>query len=644
MLALIPAAAAQEGIDGTYDDPNGMFSMPIPTSWTAETTADGVALLSAPDNTVLVYALVVEAGDASDAVAAGWEQVGITIEPEPTPQEVPSSPGYDQTVLINYDTGTEPPAYQGFAQRIGTQNYLLLFVINDFAAASQRGAQLQIIASGFTPTELVAQDLSAVEPLAFADVQAEWEAFIQEWLPKSEVPGIAVAVVQDGEIVYTNAFGVRALGDDALLSPHTYMMIGSVGKSLTTLMMATEVDSGDITWDTPVVEVLPDFAVADPELTQTLTLRNLVCACTGVPRRDLEFIFNANELTAEDTVASLSTFQFFTAFGEAFQYSNQMVATGGYVGAAAISGDDADLFAAYVEALQTRVLDPIGMSRTTLDFDTVGSDFDYALPHSASFDETGAFYEPIPLASEGVLLPVAPAGAHWSTVIDMASYVQMLLQGGTAADGTQVVSADSLATLWQPQVAVSADTSYGLGWFVGDYFGLPLIYHGGNTLGFTADVALLPDQGIGVVVLVNGQGANILHEGIRTRLFELLFGVEDSAAVEGLEFLLAQAEELEPELIASVGVMDEATAAALVGTYTNDILGALVLTYADGVLMADVGEFSAEIRPAQGEDDEPNTYMTIDAPLAGQRLEHDPDAGTLTIDIVTDQYVFSRQS
>jgi CubicO group peptidase (beta-lactamase class C family) len=265
--------------------------------------------------------------------------------------------------------------------------------------------------------------------------------------------------VQDGEVVYTGAFGVKALGSDDLITPETQFMIGSTTKPITTTMMATLVDDGIIAWDEPVVDVLPQFAVSDPELTQQFTLRNLVCACTGVPRRDLELLFNADDLTAADIVASLQTFQFFTDFGETFQYSNQLVATGGYAAAAALD-PDGELYATYLEAMQTRIFDPLAMTNTTFDFDAVVARGDYALPHAANLD--GVYY-PLSVNDERVLIPIGPAGVAWSTVGDMAQYAITMLNRGVAPDGEQLVSEENLLETWQPQVAVSADASYGLG-------------------------------------------------------------------------------------------------------------------------------------------------------------------------------------
>src|SRR5690606_1005262 len=152
--------------------------------------------------------------------------------------------------------------------------------------------QITIVDSGFAITALEVTDLSGVAPLPLsAELIAELEAYIVETMAKLGVPGAAVAIVRDGEIVYANGFGVRELGKDDPVTPETLMMIGSTTKSMTTMLMGTLVDEGLMDWDTPAVEILPSFAVADPEITQRITMRNMVCACTGVPRRDAELLF-----------------------------------------------------------------------------------------------------------------------------------------------------------------------------------------------------------------------------------------------------------------------------------------------------------------------------------------------------------------
>jgi CubicO group peptidase (beta-lactamase class C family) len=418
------------------------------------------------------------------------------------------------------------------------------------------------------------------------------------------------------------------------------MRTGSTGKSLTTMLMATLVDDGLMTWDTPAVEILPTFAVKDPELSQRITVRNLVCACTGVPRRDLELIFNANSLSAEDVVASLRTFDFFTDFGEAFQYSNQMVATGGYIAGVAAGGGADDLFTAYTTALQERVLDPIGMISTTLSFTEVEASGNYAIPHAADFDLS---YQPFSLEIEKLLDPVAPAGAHWATVLDMARYLITELNEGIAPDGTRVVSAENLRVTWEPQVPVAAETSYGLGWLIGEYKGQRLIQHGGNTFGFTSDFAFLPDADLGIVVLTNAQGSNFFNEGGRARLFELVFEQQPEADTQimfGYEQMMKANQEAADKLLESV---DVETVHPFVGRYTNEALDEVTLTLANDELFFDAGEFSARLLPLLNDEDTIEGYLLLDPPLKGLLLkleESEASEPTLVIGEGAIQYIF----
>ena len=147
-----------------------------------------------------------------------------------------------------------------------------------------------------------------------------------------------------------------------------------------------------------------------------------------------------------------------------------MVATGGYIAALAGGSGQQSLYEGYLAQMQQRVFDPIGMENTTFRFDEVEADPDHATPHGVNvlFE-----YHPIPLSTEELLTPIAPAGASWSNVRDMARYLITEMNQGVSPDGKRVVSAENLKVTWQPQVAISADTSYGLGWIVDKYEGCP---------------------------------------------------------------------------------------------------------------------------------------------------------------------------
>ena len=613
--------AAEPAEAGTYEDPQGRFSVPIPTNWTVA-EEEGFVTLTDPSGEISVYLAVLQGRNPEAVIARAWRRVDPEFSLEPTDVlSPPSEPGVERTVVTNYDDSGR--IYQGYGQLYKGAVYALL-IDADLAAVQRRGAQVNIIATGFQIAALEKTDLTGAQPRPVDEAMiAELETFITDALPEFGIPGAAVAVVQGGEVVYTGGFGVREAGGDAPITPDTRMMIGSTGKSLTTMLMATLVDDGEMGWNTPVQNVLPEFEVADPKLSKTMTLRNLVCACTGVPRRDLELFFNADELNAEGVVESLRTFEFFTDFGEAFQYSNQLVGTGGYAAAAADGADYGELFAGYTKSLHERVLGPIGMANTTLSFAEVERAGDAATPHTFALD---GLYTPIPLELERLLLPIAPAGAHWSTARDMARYLQTELALGVAPDGARVVSEKNLRTTWKPQVPVDAETDYGLGWFARDYNGLQLIYHGGNTLGFTSDLAFLPGENLGIVVLTNGQGTNAFNEAVRERLLELVFN-QPARVGETVAFAAEQMSTGLDELDGKLRETDGAAARPFVGRYRNEALGAVSVRLEGNKLTLDAGEFASELRPIVDDAGKPDGYIFYEAPLAGLPVRFQREAG-----------------
>lgn len=638
-------AAAQDG--DTYTDPLGRFTVPIPTNWTAETVESDdatYARLLDPDGALPVYVLVVEAPSVSEGISAAWAVIDPALTPTPVQeQEIPAPEGVDEMKQIIYTTEDENIIAAGIGQRVGDQVYVLL-AAGDLTVFQQRNAQVVIILTGL--------DILSVEEATLTDVEArpiddaileELDAFIAQAMIDFEVPGAAVAIVQNGEIILLQGYGVKEQGGTDPITPDTHMMIGSTGKTMTTLLMAMEVDDGTFDWDTPVTDILPTFAVADPERTAQIEMRHLVCACTGVPRRDLELLFNANDLSAEDIIESLQTFDFFTDFGEAFQYSNQMVGTAGYITALADGGTYGSLFDDYAALMQARVFAPIGMNSTTFDFDEVVASGDYAIPHGAFLDGT---YKPIQLSTEQTLIPIAPAGSSWSTPHDMAQYLIFQLNDGVAASGDRLVSEENLNETRRPQIPIDASTSYGLGWLIGDYKGLQFIEHGGNTLGFTSELFFIPDAGLGISVLTNAQASNLFNTAVRTRLLELVYDQEPKIADE-IQALITQSETQYAQLMVNISEeIDPEAVQPFLGTYTNEVLGEVTLSLNDeGEFIADTGEFSTSLWLSTGDNAEPNTYVTASAPLVGTPIVFRETDGTpeLIIGEGILSYVFTHE-
>ncbi len=620
-----PAGTPGEAAN-VYEDPEGIFTVPVPTGWTVEERDDHLALTS-PEGGIRLHFLTFGEDDLQAVIERAWASIDSEFDvPVDAVLEPPSDPGIERTAVVNYDNPSGM-VYQAIAQLHEGVAHVLL-VDADLEAVQRRGSQINLIFSGYRILALEEPDLTGVEPLPVAEVLDELEVFIDHALEAFGIPGAAVAIVQDDEVVYASGFGVRGAGGEAMTAD-THMMIGSTGKTITTMLMAAMVDDGLFDWDTPVVEVLPEFAVADPELSESMVMWHLVCACSGVPRRDLELLFNADEMTAEDVVESLATFEFFTDFGEVFQYSNQLVGTGGFAAAAADGAAWGELWQGYADSLERRVLGPIGMRQTTLSFGDVLARGEHALPHQLDLD-TGGYVE-VPLDVERLLVPIAPAGSHWSTADDMARYMLAQLNAGVAQDGTRVVSEENLRATWEPTVPITATASYGLGWVVAEYRGLQVLNHGGNTLGFTSEFAFLPEVGVGVLVLTNAQGTNLFNEAVRGRLFELVFE-QPAQSEELVAFGLEQIEQALADLQEGLlPVVDENAVAPYLGAFSSPVLGTITLAFEHGVLTLDAGEFRTELRPSADAEGEVEHYVAMEGPVAGAPFEFSEEEGESVI-------------
>jgi CubicO group peptidase (beta-lactamase class C family) len=209
------------------------------------------------------------------------------------------------------------------------------------ASLAAGGARIPTAAQDATPAGTtrasVLPDLTGVAPLPLTDERrAQFEAYVADALLRFGVPGASIAVVQNGDVVYLNGFGVRAAGSTQAVDPDTMLMIGSVTKSMTTMLAATLVDDGRLTWETRLIDILPAFAVGDPVLTESLSVRDAFCNCIGIPGRDIDLFFDGDSFTPEGVVTALADVAPTAARGERFQYNNLLIGAGGYaVGVAA---------------------------------------------------------------------------------------------------------------------------------------------------------------------------------------------------------------------------------------------------------------------------------------------------------------------
>ena len=552
---------------------------------------ENLIVIQEPERELAAAFVEVTAATPEEAIAQAWKRwkpdfartVRLTAKP-------PATEGWDEIAQIAYETGAEERrTVIGIARRKGSTYYVTL-VDGAFAAAQRRGAQLNTAIGSLEVAGRAEENLAGkrAHPLDLARAEQLLE-FAEAARKQMAVPGVALAVVQGGRIVLEKGLGVRELGKQDPVTPATLFMIGSMTKPLTLLMMARLVDRGKFGWDTPVTKLLPSFALGDPQATHQVTMGHTVCACTGLPRWDMEFIFEWEKSTPESRIELLRAMKPTTGFGETFQYSNLMVASGGYVAAMTAAGSK-DLRRAYAEAMDAEVLRPLGMKSTALDLD-VARTREHASPHARTLTFESA---PIPLELERGVDSVMPAGGAWSTVRDISRWLLLELGEGTL-DGAQVVSRAMLLERRKPRVKVSAKQAYGLALFIDESRGLRAIGHAGNTFGFTADATFFPEHGLGLVILTNAAASNAYTSAVRRRLVELLFDANEEAGTN-LAFGIRQRNEAIKKQLAEIKTApDPGLVEPVLGKWTNPRLGAIEIRREGGGFMLDAGEWKAPV-------------------------------------------------
>jgi CubicO group peptidase (beta-lactamase class C family) len=410
------------------------------------------------------------------------------------------------------------------------------------------------------------------------------------------------------------------------------------------MLEATLVDAGKFGWDTPVTTVLPSFTLGDDDTTHKLTMANTACACTGFPRQNMEFVFEFGKVTPEQSLARMKTWKPTTGFGETFQYSNMMVAAGGYAAAHAFDAK-APIGSAYDRAMREKIFGPIGMKTTTLDF-AAATRGDHATPHGVALDGTT---QVLPLSEERFVIPIRPAGGVWSNLRDMERYVMTEMARGVSPDGKRVVSEASLMERRKPRVRSSDTMSYGLGLEVGTFRDLPIVTHNGGTFGFATLMFDFPDQNLSLVVLSNrtGEGAGAFLDAVHRKLVELVFDGRPLASARVDYSLKKRQERIAKELAKLTASPEASFFTNLAGEYTNDSLGKVRITagHVSGVAggTLDAGEWKSTIAQRK----EPDGTLKVELmqpPLQGTTLVVGGDDAhpTLTLQDEQQTYVFLR--
>lgn len=563
----------------------------VPEGWT-ESRRENVVILEAPERGSRVALVDVTANDADGAIAEAWAlyQVDAPLEPA---MSVPSANRNGWQDVRNYVYRTLPDASRLLTARAMRHGGRWAVRIDDLANAvsGSRSAELALIRDEFLPAGYSRETFAgrAAHQLT-PDRLRSLRDFIEEARVALGVPGISVGIIQGGRVVFAEGFGVRELGRPEPVDADTLYLVASNTKPLTTLLLAKLVDQGRLTWETPVGELLPRFRLGDPETTRRVQVRHLLCACTGLPYRNLDWEFAPAGSRADIAFDILARMQSTGPFGTTYSYSNPIAAAGGFVGGH-VAFPNLELGEAYDTAMKSLVFGPLRMTRTTFDF-AQAMRGNYARSHGVTPDGQLAIVEP---ARDRQMHAVRPTGGAWSNVNDLLAYVRMELRGGVLPDGTRYMSEAALKERWAPQISTGRHSWYGMGLETTVSSGTPMLFHGGRLYGHRGDMIWLPEHDVGAVILMNASTGNALMEAFPRRLLELLFDGQPEAGSTVAAAAVAEREQRATSRRSLRFPADPAAAATLAPLYRNEHLGEIRVENSGAETIFDFGSWKAPV-------------------------------------------------
>ena len=635
--------ANPESIQASVNMPVATYD--APTGWN-KSSAGGMVIFTAPEKDAnLVIVAIASAKSAEAAAAAAWaihdpdfaRDISL-INP------VAADRGWDVISRIEYQTSpSEEKLVYADVYSAGGQ-WQVVLLDGHIGTISKRMAAVNRVFQSFALQGYTPEDFSKrkAQPLTAARIEL-LKAFVSDSANSLSIPGVGFALIQDGNVVFEGGVGVKSFGRVEPVDKHTKFMIASNTKGMTTLLLAKLVEMGKLRWDDRVIDHYPAFRLGDQKTTERVLVRHLVCACTGLPRKDLDWIFNNTPTTpASLTFADLAALAPTSGFGELYQYNNQMPAAAGFL-AGHILYPDMEIGAAYDKAMQTYIFAPLAMTETTFSMQQAMKD-NFATPHTLNVDRNIQIVAQT--ADSGfnhLTTAYRPSGAAWSSPHDMIKYIQNELTQGAGAGDKRLFAAEPLLERRQPGVSAGKDRVYGMGLAVKKIAGVEIVEHGGSLAGFQSQIVIIPGANTGAVILTNAEAGTNLLSPFARRLLEILYDGEEKAS--GQVAVAAEIQRLNWKKFKQDLTIpaDQKTVADLAKHYHSAELGPLHIRQINGAIIFDPGVWSSRIATKKNPDGTFSVVLTEGAMMGLEALIGKTN-GLRTLTLIDDQqkYVFTE--
>jgi CubicO group peptidase (beta-lactamase class C family) len=360
----------------------------------------------------------------------------------------------------------------------------LVVLVSIFSASS--------LLPGVAAQAEVKQTLSTDLQKAVAAIEEKTEARRKEL----GIPGMSLAIVKDGEVIFMKGFGYKDFERKIPVTAETQFAIGSSSKAFTALSVLMSQDEGRLSLDDSPKKYLSFFKINDPEIDKNITVRDLMAHSSGLNRTDLGWI--TGKLTREEIIRVAGEAKPMAKLREKFFYQNVMFVAAGEI----VSRVQKMPWERFVPE---RVFKPLGMTNSTMSLKEMQKKADYSFGYDYNFDTKETRKLPLRDIDE-----VAPAGSINSSARDMTQWLKFVLNRGEI-NGKRLVSEKGFDewTKLQMKITPNGKVGYGLGWFIRDWNGMKVVEHGGNIDGFNALVAMIPEKKLGFVMLTNVSGSSL---------------------------------------------------------------------------------------------------------------------------------------
>lgn len=332
---------------------------------------------------------------------------------------------------------------------------------------------------------------------------AEIDALVERTLKTFDVPGIAVAVIKDDKVIHAKGYGVRSLRTQQKADENTLFGVASNSKAYTAAALGMLVDEKKITWDTKVTDVIPEFKLYNPYVTEEFTIRDLLChrSGMGLGAGDLMMWPDSSDFTKADIIHNLRYLKPVSSFRSKYDYDNNLYIVAGEV-VARVSGTSWEDF------VEKRIMQPLGMTKTAASLSRLKDKSNVIDPHAPVNGKVQAIGIDWSETANA-------AGGIYSSVSDMSKWVIAQINGGKYGDGSKrLFSQEVHEEMWTPQTIIPVHgptaynthfSSYGLGWFLSDVKGYKQATHTGGLAGIVTQVTILPEMKLGIIVFTNQQ-------------------------------------------------------------------------------------------------------------------------------------------